>query len=616
VPGPVVCFLDEIDSTLKLAWTDDLFTAIRGLYNERSMVLPYERITFCLIGVATPNELIKDRRTTPYNVGIDLELRDFDPDTDDLSLITNALHTDPVIGNKLLCQILYWTGGHPYLTIKSCVGLKQCAASDTRQVDTYLHDSFPTLDGLRTDTHFQSILRFIDMRLSDDLTTLDLYKRVLDGVDESDEQSLAHSELKLSGLVKRDAKGRLRVRNRIYSRLFNADWVASTEPMRRAEHARRSLDARERLASLNISIGQHSSKGITVRFPESASQETFDAAIPLLTLIGDVVSLDIENTDIQTVSSLGCFPSLLILNLAHTPVGDISVLETLRGIEQLDISGTKITTVANVAMLEKLQILNVSRTSIGDFEPLADLVKLRSLKLGNTGVRDLTPFRRLENLIDFSLPSNEISDLSPIACLKRLETLSLSDTGVTDLTPIASLQNLSSLNIDFTKVNDVGPLAKLNKLEVLEMAFTLATDLRPLSRLTRLKTLWLQGTAASDIGPLSVLKKLETLVLSGSKVTDISAVAELGELRTLFLGRTNVKDLSPLFRLKKLAHISLDEDPALGDQVSRLRQVFPNATIQVGQREGPAVAVAPVGVERSQRSAIGWLRRAWRAWAR
>ena len=60
--SPAVVFLDEIDSTLKLDFTDDLFTALRAMYNERSLVPAYERIAFCLVGVATPNELIKDRR--------------------------------------------------------------------------------------------------------------------------------------------------------------------------------------------------------------------------------------------------------------------------------------------------------------------------------------------------------------------------------------------------------------------------------------------------------------------------------------------------------------------------------------------------------------------------
>jgi AAA-like domain len=38
IADPIVVFLDEIDSTLKLPYTDDLFTAIRGMYNERQLV--------------------------------------------------------------------------------------------------------------------------------------------------------------------------------------------------------------------------------------------------------------------------------------------------------------------------------------------------------------------------------------------------------------------------------------------------------------------------------------------------------------------------------------------------------------------------------------------------
>ena len=54
LPVPIVVFLDEIDSTLKHAFTDGLFTAIRGMYNERGLVPAYERVTFCLLGRRHP----------------------------------------------------------------------------------------------------------------------------------------------------------------------------------------------------------------------------------------------------------------------------------------------------------------------------------------------------------------------------------------------------------------------------------------------------------------------------------------------------------------------------------------------------------------------------------
>ena len=36
-------------------------------------------MTFCLLGVATPSDLIRDTRTTPFNIGQRIDLRDFNP---------------------------------------------------------------------------------------------------------------------------------------------------------------------------------------------------------------------------------------------------------------------------------------------------------------------------------------------------------------------------------------------------------------------------------------------------------------------------------------------------------------------------------------------------------
>ena len=117
VNGPIAIFLDEIDSTLRFDFADDLFTALRFMYNSRSMAEEYQRLSFCLAGVATLNELIKDHRITPYNVGHELNLSDFDQRRDDLSKLVVALHPNSRIGISLLDRVLYWTSGHPYLTM-------------------------------------------------------------------------------------------------------------------------------------------------------------------------------------------------------------------------------------------------------------------------------------------------------------------------------------------------------------------------------------------------------------------------------------------------------------------------------------------------------------------
>ena len=58
----LVIFVDEIDTTLRLDFTDDFFAAIRFLYQQRAAEPDLRRLSFVLIGVATPGDLIKDRR--------------------------------------------------------------------------------------------------------------------------------------------------------------------------------------------------------------------------------------------------------------------------------------------------------------------------------------------------------------------------------------------------------------------------------------------------------------------------------------------------------------------------------------------------------------------------
>ncbi|MEO0854023.1 MAG: AAA-like domain-containing protein, partial [Cyanobacteria bacterium J06648_11] len=69
VSAPIVIFVDEIDTTLGLDFTDDFFVAIRYFYTSRATKPVFQRLSFVLIGVATPGDLIRDPQRTPFNVG-------------------------------------------------------------------------------------------------------------------------------------------------------------------------------------------------------------------------------------------------------------------------------------------------------------------------------------------------------------------------------------------------------------------------------------------------------------------------------------------------------------------------------------------------------------------
>ncbi|RMF66330.1 MAG: hypothetical protein D6742_10250, partial [Cyanobacteria bacterium J069] len=74
VPQPIVIFVDEIDSILSLSFnTDDFFALLRACHNAG-------RLTFALLGVTTPSDLIADKTRTPLNIGRAIALTGFQLD--------------------------------------------------------------------------------------------------------------------------------------------------------------------------------------------------------------------------------------------------------------------------------------------------------------------------------------------------------------------------------------------------------------------------------------------------------------------------------------------------------------------------------------------------------
>ncbi|MGB6296606.1 MAG: AAA-like domain-containing protein, partial [Rivularia sp. (in: cyanobacteria)] len=78
IKSNIVIFIDEIDSILSLRFpTDDFFALIRSCYEKRNYNPEYKRLTFVLVGVATPGDLIGDKRRTPFNIGKAIQLDGF-----------------------------------------------------------------------------------------------------------------------------------------------------------------------------------------------------------------------------------------------------------------------------------------------------------------------------------------------------------------------------------------------------------------------------------------------------------------------------------------------------------------------------------------------------------
>src|ERR1051326_327150 len=140
--GPVVIFIDEIDAVRSLPFsTDEFFAGIRELYNHRTKDAELERLTFCLLGVATPSDLIRDTRTTPFNIGQRIELDDFSES--EVLPLALGLGREEGVGAMLLQRILYWTRGHPYLTQRLCQAVaEETSINDAGGIDWMCEELF------------------------------------------------------------------------------------------------------------------------------------------------------------------------------------------------------------------------------------------------------------------------------------------------------------------------------------------------------------------------------------------------------------------------------------------------------------------------------------------
>lgn len=229
VPSGIVIFIDEIDSTLNLDFTDDFFAAIRATYNARAADPEFDRLTFILLGVATPADLIKDPARTPFNIGKGIDLQEFDQM--DAQILQHGL-TDVQVAERtsILDRILYWTNGHPYLTQKICktVAENKHKLWTDKRIDTLVEAMFLSEEG-RQEENLQFISNNIN-KSPNRRQILELYRQVYRGKPIlEDKRSLDQNYLKLSGLV-RPEKGHLRIRNNIYREAFNLEWIKANLP--------------------------------------------------------------------------------------------------------------------------------------------------------------------------------------------------------------------------------------------------------------------------------------------------------------------------------------------------------------------------------------------------
>lgn len=227
---PLVIFVDEIDyvRSLQKFSADEFFAGIRECYNRRTQDQKLCRLTFCLLGVATPSDLIRDQRMTPFNIGRGIELQDFKPA--DAAVLADGLSPHRETAHLLLERVLSWTSGHPYLTQKLCAEVAKASAYTAVAVDAVCAEIFLSAQARERDDNLHFVRERLLNSAIDRAALLDAYAKVRRGERLADDQlNPVLNELRLSGVVV-VADGFLQIRNRIYARVFDLQWARDNLP--------------------------------------------------------------------------------------------------------------------------------------------------------------------------------------------------------------------------------------------------------------------------------------------------------------------------------------------------------------------------------------------------
>jgi WD40 repeat protein len=213
VPKGVVIFVDEIDSTLPLKFTDDFFICIRYLHNARAVNPKLSSLSFVLLGASSPGDLIKDPERTPFNIGQPVNLEDFTEEQ------AGVLHPD----RDLVRSVLHFTNGHPYLTLRVFRSLAENPRTESN-IDARVASLFFG-EQSRKDSNLRFVRDMLTERAADSDSLLVIYQDVLRGKQVQDKEAdPSCAWLRLSGIVQ-GRQGFLAVRNRIYEAVFDIRWV-------------------------------------------------------------------------------------------------------------------------------------------------------------------------------------------------------------------------------------------------------------------------------------------------------------------------------------------------------------------------------------------------------
>ncbi|MGB7440368.1 MAG: AAA-like domain-containing protein [Coleofasciculaceae cyanobacterium] len=298
----LIIFIDEIHNLTLWKLQDDFIGFIKSLAEQkRDKVL--NNLKFVFLGVTKPSEL----STTPevvLNLGEQVELSNLQGDCEclwgGLSRVTN----NP---RQVIKEILYWTGGQPFLTQLIChlaanhlsPGISNYKAEISKLVFERLIKNWKTQDRL---SHFQEIQnRFVttssaQSKKQEKFKSLQLYEQIYqENQVFFNSQLNEHWDLLISGLVIKDENRQLKIANRIYKVIFNQEWLKTTQQQIMSQNLEFERENKKEMTNQQLTTIDDKSQKIA-----SIIEKRRPLAEAIATVQGNLQSLSATITELES----------------------------------------------------------------------------------------------------------------------------------------------------------------------------------------------------------------------------------------------------------------------------------------------------------------------------
>lgn len=174
----------------------------------------------------------------------------------------------------IMDEILYLTGGQPFLTQKLCqLVLNHSENSSVTDIaQQYIINNWEFQD---EPEHLRTIRSRILLNSQQSNSVLDLYRQILQGYVIKFDNSSEHQSLCLSGLIV-NKNGQLQVYNSIYAKVFNLDWIEQQLAQLRPYNQQiRGWLASKQQASAYLLRGEILQDALTWSLGKNLSQEDY-----------------------------------------------------------------------------------------------------------------------------------------------------------------------------------------------------------------------------------------------------------------------------------------------------------------------------------------------------